>query len=204
MAAALTGTSQLVALLGAPLVGWSCDRFDRKYILLVTALVGVLGFGGFGMVSDHPRGAPAFIFAMLSGISSRRGVIIVGLSQIGAIVTSLGLSTGPYVDESIRGSVAGAYSLTGISKTSHLTIGGCGILLLTKLGGFLFDRWTAGAPFYIMALLNIVALLAAVVVILVDRSTPKIRLPDDDEDPLLPDQIDSACYPAVIQDRQRE
>jgi len=36
-----------------------------------------------------------------------------GLSQIGAIVTSLGLSTGPYVDESIRGSVAGAYSLTG-------------------------------------------------------------------------------------------
>jgi len=179
----LTGTSQLVALLAAPLVGWSCDRFDRKYILLVTALVGVLGFGGFGMVSDHPRGAPAFIFAMLSG-----------LSQIGAIVTSLGLSTGPYVDESIRGSVAGAYSLTG----------GCGILLLTKLGGFLFDSWTAGAPFYIMALLNIVALLAAVVVILVDRSKPKIRLPDDDEDPLLPDQIDSACYPAVIQDRQRE
>jgi hypothetical protein len=38
----------------------------------------------------------------------------VGLSQIGAIVTSLGLSTGPYVDKSIRGSVAGAYSLTGI------------------------------------------------------------------------------------------
>jgi hypothetical protein len=40
--------------------------------------------------------------------------LIQGLSQIGAIVTSLGLSTGPYVDESIRGSVAGAYSLTGI------------------------------------------------------------------------------------------
>jgi hypothetical protein len=38
---------------------------------------------------------------------------MIGLSQIGAIVTSLGLSTGPYVDESIRGSVAGAYSLTG-------------------------------------------------------------------------------------------
>ena len=67
MAAALTGTSQLVALLGAPLVGWSCDRFDRKYILLLTAVVGIFGFGGFGMVSDYPRGAPAFIFAMLSG-----------------------------------------------------------------------------------------------------------------------------------------
>jgi len=36
-----------------------------------------------------------------------------GLSQIGSIVTSLGLSTGPYVNKEIRGSVAGAYSLTG-------------------------------------------------------------------------------------------
>ena len=56
-----------------------------------------------------------------------------------------------------------------------------------------------------MALLNIVALIAAIIVILVDRATPKIRLPDDDdEDPLLPEQIDAACYPAVIQDRQHE
>lgn len=55
-----------------------------------------------------------------------------------------------------------------------------------------------------MAILNIVALVAAIVVILVDRSRPKIRLPDDDEDPLLPEQIDAACYPAVIQDRQHE
>jgi len=83
-------------------------------------------------------------------------------------------------------------------------IGGCGILLLTKLGGFLFDRWTAGAPFYIMALLNAVALIAAIIVILVDRTSPRIRLPDDDEDPLLPEQIDAACYPAVIQDRQHD
>jgi MFS family permease len=102
-----------VALLGAPLVGWSCDRFDRKYILLLTALIGVLGFGGFGLVSEYPRGAAAFIFAMLSGILYLESKLSVGFSQIGAIVTSLGLSTGPYVDENIRGSVAGAYSLTG-------------------------------------------------------------------------------------------
>jgi hypothetical protein len=99
-----------------------------------------------------------------------------GLSQIGAIVTSLGLSTGPYVDASICGSVAGAYSLTG----------GCGILLLTKLGGYLFDNWTPGAPFYIMAMLNIVALISAIAVILIDRSRPKIQLSDRiDEEPLI-------------------
>ena len=67
MAAALTGASQLVALLGAPVVGWSSDRFDRKFILIVTAVVGVIGFGGFGMVSEKPLGAAPFIFAMLSG-----------------------------------------------------------------------------------------------------------------------------------------
>jgi len=101
-----------------------------------------------------------------------------GISQIGFIVTSLGLSTGPYVDSSIRGSVAGAYSLTG----------GCGILLLTKLGGFLFDKWTPGAPFYIMALLNVVALIASITVTIIDRNSPKIQLTDElDEEPLIQD-----------------
>jgi predicted MFS family arabinose efflux permease len=64
-------------------------------------------------------------------------------------------------------------------------IGGCGILLLTKLGGYLFDTWTAGAPFYIMAILNGVALIVAVVVILVERWN---KVPPEDEgetDPLL-------------------
>lgn len=113
-------------------------------------------------------------------------LILPGLSQIGAIVTSLGLSTGPYIDETIRGSVAGAYSLTGITHFGvSLIIGGCGILLLTKLGGYLFDRWTAGAPFYIMALLNIIALVAAIIVILIDPLKPKQELTNDEEDPLL-------------------
>jgi MFS family permease len=71
LAAALTGTSQLVALLGAPVVGWSSDRFDRKFILVLAAVVGTIGFGGFGIVSDSPRGAPAFLFAMLSGTPKR-------------------------------------------------------------------------------------------------------------------------------------
>jgi hypothetical protein len=56
---------------------------------------------------------------------------------------------------------------------------------LTKLGGYLFDTWTAGAPFYIMAILNGVALVAAVVVIVVERWN---KAPPEDEgetDPLL-------------------
>jgi F0F1-type ATP synthase assembly protein I len=71
-----------------------------------------------------------------------------------------------------------------------LIVGGCGILLLTKLGGYLFDQWTAGAPFYIMAILNLIAFIAAIIVILIDRATPKIQLGDENEEPLLSDPED--------------
>jgi hypothetical protein len=38
--------------------------------------------------------------------------------------------------------------------------GGAGILLLTKAGGALFDTWTPGAPFFLMAIFNAVLLVA--------------------------------------------
>ncbi|KAK7750695.1 hypothetical protein SLS62_007395 [Diatrype stigma] len=44
----------------------------------------------------------------------------------------------------LKGSIAGVYSLCG----------GAAILLLTKLGGFLFDAASPGAPFYMMAGFN--------------------------------------------------
>ncbi|CAK7268347.1 hypothetical protein SEPCBS119000_003015 [Sporothrix epigloea] len=51
----------------------------------------------------------------------------------------------------LKGSIAGVYSWCG----------GAGILLLTKLGGYLFDHWSWGAPFYMMAIFNAVLLLAS-------------------------------------------
>ncbi|OJI84164.1 hypothetical protein ASPTUDRAFT_43155 [Aspergillus tubingensis CBS 134.48] len=53
----------------------------------------------------------------------------------------------------LKGSIAGVYSLYG----------GAGILLLTKLGGLLFDVLSSGAPFYIMAGFNGALLLAGLV-----------------------------------------
>ncbi|OJD35437.1 mfs transporter [Diplodia corticola] len=52
----------------------------------------------------------------------------------------------------LKGSIAGVYSLAG----------GAGILILTKLGGLMFDRIDPGAPFFVMAAFNVI-LLAAVV-----------------------------------------
>lgn len=53
---------------------------------------------------------------------------------------------------SLKGAIAGIYSL----------FGGAGILLLTKLGGYLFDSLSFGAPFYIMAVFNGLLLLLCV------------------------------------------
>lgn len=52
----------------------------------------------------------------------------------------------------MKGSMAGVYSLAG----------GAGILLLTKLGGFLFDKLSPGAPFYMLAMFNGLLLFAGI------------------------------------------
>jgi MFS family permease len=199
LAAELTGISQLVALICAPLLGYLSDRYRRfNAPLLASALFGVMGYTSLAQLkSPEPKdvdgrgGSPA-VFII---------VALIGISQIGAIVCSLGLlgrgvlgdeggynlsrqlnsgtqdqapmrsdgvhdhdhgddsetepllaavATRPASRHHLKGSIAGFYSLSG----------GAGILLLTKLGGFLFDCWTVGAPFYMLAIFN--ALLLAI------------------------------------------
>jgi nitrate/nitrite transporter NarK len=98
LAAALTGVSQLIALLSAPFFGWLSARYPRYNIpLLVAALCGVVGYSAFGMLSspdpksDDGSGAVFLV------------VILLGISQIGAIVCSLGLlARGIHNDEDNR------------------------------------------------------------------------------------------------------
>ena len=215
LAAELTGASQLVALLFAPIFGYLADKYRRFNIpLLTAALAGILGYVGFAILkSPEPTGTNGtpFIFVIVS---------LLGISQIGAIVCSLGLlgrgilavesivdahqpdgpsSNGDYehygsthdptpsplpysrrapearaengneegetygllqahVAKSqslvyMKGSIAGVYSLAG----------GAGILLLTKLGGVLFDAVSPVAPFYMLAVFNGLLLLTGVV-----------------------------------------
>lgn len=184
LAAELTGVSQLVALLCAPLFGYLSDRYRRFNVpLLVASVFGVVGYTAFAnLESPEPsdikgRGGSPVVFLIVS---------LIGISQIGAIVCSLGLlgrgvlgdeggynlsgqlhdaqssgvqisndavETAPLVTSSVKqsksrshlkGSIAGVYSLSG----------GAAILLLTKLGGYLFDSLSVGAPFYMMAVFN--------------------------------------------------
>ena len=86
LAAALTGTSQLVALLCAPVFGYLSGRYQRfDAPLIVAAAAGVAGYAAFGaLASPDPKSADGSgaVFAV---------VALLGLSQIGAIVCSLAL-----------------------------------------------------------------------------------------------------------------
>ena len=223
LAAKLTGTSQLVALIFAPIFGFLADKYRRFHIpLLAASLCGIVGYAGLAAL-DSPEtsgksGSPLVYLI----------VALLGISQIGCIVCSLGLlgrgisgledsnrnigssdlvegeadprSNGSAmrsepgevtassfqegVEEDnhegrallggespknhsrnhLKGSIAGVYSLAG----------GAGILLLTKLGGSLFDTLSSVTPFYMLAVFNIILLavgvLRAIIEVLHSRS----------------------------------
>ena len=86
LAAELTGVSQLVALLFAPVFGFLADRYRRFNIpLLAAALIGLVGYISLAFLASPKakgtHGTP-WIFVIMA---------LLGISQIGAIVCSLGL-----------------------------------------------------------------------------------------------------------------
>ncbi|CAJ2506127.1 Uu.00g002570.m01.CDS01 [Anthostomella pinea] len=201
LASILSGVAQLCALLCAPAFGYVAARRWRgiNVGVGVAALLGVVGYVVFPRLRSPEfrdvdgRGGDAVVFLV---------VAMLGVSQIGAIVCSLG-SLGRGVlgvaaddvpvfapggdgaggadrrgdadnDEGeraallenghghgrraavvsrvhLKGSIAGVYSWCG----------GAAILLLTKLGGYLFDVTSRGAPFYMMAVFNGILLVAS-------------------------------------------
>ena len=86
LAAMLTGISQLIALLCAPIFGYLSARYPKYNLpLMLAAVAGVAGYSAFGsLASPDPKGKDGSggIFAI---------VALLGISQIGAIVCSLAL-----------------------------------------------------------------------------------------------------------------
>lgn len=191
VASIISGVSQLVALICAPVFGYLSSVYQKYNLpLLLASVAGIAGYVIFGNIkspdpqTDDGSYGIFFIAALL------------GISQIGAIVCSLGLlargieaeddsslfhsdanesigrldgSTGEGCEEAnsllasepllpshlrdvtggasrsaLKGSIAGVYSLAG----------GAGILLLTKVGGLMFDKVDPGSPFFLMAGFN--------------------------------------------------
>lgn len=195
LAAELTGLSQLVALLCAPIFGFLADKYrGTNAPLLFAALAGVVGYVGLALLQNpKPSGKDGSLWILAV-------MAFLGFSQIGAIVCSLSLlgrgtlglegnatscvsteragfpctpnlhtvdlpnlpepteqASTEGEDEAsplmplkatsitdLKGSIAGVYSLAG----------GIGILILTKVGGLMFDKVSSVAPFYMLASFN--------------------------------------------------
>lgn len=176
IAAQLTGVSQVFALLFAPIFGFLPFRYKNFHVpLMVATISGVGGYVAFAKMNISSGSSPT-LFVL---------VALLGISQIGAIVSSLSLvssfvmedrslpdsdavvhsptaaereETSPLIDraltsqnyEDLKGTIAGIYSF----------FGSLAILILTKLGGLLFDRLGPGSPFYLLALFNMALLIA--------------------------------------------
>ncbi|KAK4106188.1 hypothetical protein N658DRAFT_438384 [Parathielavia hyrcaniae] len=216
LASILTGVAQLVGLLCAPLFGY-CSGSSRSrrsrdgativvnvnWPIVVCTTLGIAGYLAFPRLRspeysdvDGRGGSPAvFLLAALMGVS-QIGAIVCSLGSLGrgvlkveevaavgvlaasrldadqetlidtAADDAVGAETAPLLESNgpvelakdpvtrvqLKGSVAGVYSWCG----------GAAILLLTKLGGYLFDSWSRGAPFYLMAIFNGALLLASI------------------------------------------
>lgn len=219
LAASLSGVAQLIALLCAPAFGYvNARRYGGvNWGVLVAAVLGVMGYVVFPRLPSPEfkdvdgRGGSAVVFLV---------VTLLGVSQIGAIVCSLGslgrgvlgddvvvrsgsgsssVSSAASSDADERGDVdseerereallgngngdrhepvTGKRGMVGGEKTvvSRVQLkgsiagvyswcGGAAILLLAKLGGYLFDKLSTGAPFYMMAGFNAVLLVASLAI----------------------------------------
>jgi MFS family permease len=130
--------AQSTALLWPAAIAVPLDRMARMKALALCMGLGMVGYCALVLVDDPllPMAIPFFV--------------LLGVGQISAF---LGAQTiiGKEAPEAVRASVIGVFNFCGA----------LGILVLTGIGGVLFDRVGPWAPFFLVGLLNgAVALLA--------------------------------------------
>ena len=152
-ASIFSGIAQTCALIGAPLFGFLIDytrsvHSTHKIIcILISSSFAFIGY--YSLYFSHPIHSSFLTILIL--------MILIGLGEIGMVVSNLALVTeSSSVASNSRGSVAGVSSACGA----------LGILVISKLGGILFDGWNQGAPFLIVAVGHVIVICIAGYVIL--------------------------------------
>ncbi|EPS37130.1 hypothetical protein H072_9266 [Dactylellina haptotyla CBS 200.50] len=172
LAAMLTGTSQLSALIFAPVVGYFSDRYGPQYPLLATAVLGFISCGAFSALQSLAVGADrswAYLHCALMGIG-QIGAIVASLALIGNAIQDdslppsllqIGSNNPPAINETTPINPA-TMSLPTQTKSNRLAFkgsisgvyslcGAVGILILTQLGGWGADHVNAGFAFDLLA-----------------------------------------------------
>jgi len=141
--AGITMSALLVASwIWAPTFGVIMDRVNRISGMCFAMAMAAIGYGAIGLVSD-----PYDMKIMLPA------TFMLGIGEISAIVAGNAL-IGQEAPPRIRGAAIGVFGLVGT----------LGILFATYIGGQLFDRLGYSAPFTMMAGVNAVIFIWAVLV----------------------------------------
>ncbi len=128
----LMAVMQLSALLSAPLIGILIDRIDRLGAVAFCMGIIALGYFSLSLLSD-PLGFVSYFVA-----------ILIGMGMMAGMLSSQAL-IGESADPGIRGAIIGVFGLSGA----------VGILLITSIGGTLYDQWMRTAPFLLIAIMGL-------------------------------------------------
>lgn len=150
----LTGIGQGVSLICAPIFGYASERFQKSSVLAFAGIVGAIGSLPFAFTQTSPANGSNLAF-----------VSLIGMGQIGMIVTGMTLVNGVHTNPKYRGSIAGVFSFCGAVS----------IMVMARLGGYLFDEWMHGAPFVLMGIAHLLIALMGVYVRIV---TPRLERQD--------------------------
>jgi MFS family permease len=140
----------LANVLWAPVFGIIIDRINRVKALLIAMTLAAIGYYAIGTVTD-PYDMPVMMTA----------TFILGIGEISAVIVGNAL-LGQEAPAKIRGASVGVFGLVGT----------VGILFATVIGGQVFDAFGPGAPFTMMAGVNVIIVVLAAWVILSGRSKP--------------------------------
>lgn len=135
----------------APVFGLILDRINRVIGLCIAMGLAALGYFTLGSVTD-PYDMPVMMAA----------TFVLGIGEISVVVVCNAL-LGQEAPPKIRGAASGVFGLVGT----------CGILFATLAGGLVFDAFGPSAPFRMMAWINGVVAVIALLVILSGRHHPK-------------------------------
>ena len=137
----LFGVVQLSALAWAGVMGVLADRMNRMTSLCVALLLATAGYSLMGQVED-PLARSTIPVAVL-----------LGMGEISMIVAG-GALLGQEARATLRGTIVGVFNL----------FGALGIVVVSYVGGLVFDSMGRSMPFTMMGFLNGALLLAALAV----------------------------------------
>ena len=137
----LFGVVQIAAIGWAFFMGIIADRGNRMTAICIALALATIGYSLVGVAVDPLAGA----FIPIA--------ILLGMGEVSVIVTG-GALFGQEARADIRGTLVGVFN----------TMGGIGIIIVSGLGGYIYDAVGRASPFTMMGILNGLLLVAAIAV----------------------------------------